>query len=92
MLWFCIGKALQTHCWDGVGGQCFLPRDHTRTDLSHCGMMPSRGWAVLFSPKSPWGGLGASQEPQRGLERPTTCCGLAGLAKVSARLAGAAAP
>lgn len=56
MLWFCIGKALQTHCWDGVGGQCFLPRDHTRTDLSHCGMMPSRGWAVLFSPKSPWGG------------------------------------
>lgn len=56
VLWFCIGKALQTHCWDGVGGQCFLPRDHTRTDLSHCGMMPSRGWAVLFSPKSPWGG------------------------------------
>lgn len=55
VLWFCIGKALQTHCWDGVGGQCFLPRDHTRTDLSHCGMMPSRGWAVLFSPKSPWG-------------------------------------
>lgn len=70
MLWFCVGKALHAHCWHGVGGQCFLPCDHTREDLSHRGMIPGRGWAVLFSPKNLWevgripgttAGFGASQ-------------------------------